>query len=65
MANPKYDNRKDYPSYAEKCLEMATIAPERQARMIQREMAAEWLKLAETFNYDPYENIKNRRKRSV
>ena len=49
MAIPKNDDRKEYPLYAVKCLEMARIAPDQQARIIQREMAAEWLKpLAET-----------------
>jgi len=33
--------------YAEHRLEMAKIAPDQKARTIQREMTAEWLKLAE------------------
>jgi hypothetical protein len=47
MAIPKLDNRKDYPFYAEHCLALARIAPDQQDRIIQREMAAEWLKLAD------------------
>ena len=43
-AIPKHE---EYVRYAEHCLEMAKIAPDQKARTIQREMAAEWLKLAE------------------
>jgi hypothetical protein len=38
---------KEYMLYAEHCLMMAKAAPDQQSRMIQREMAAEWLKLAD------------------
>ena len=37
----------EYVLYAQHCLGMAKMAPDQQARMIQRDMAAEWLKLAD------------------
>jgi hypothetical protein len=36
----------EYTHYAEHCLAMARVARDQQSRMIQREMAAEWLRLA-------------------
>jgi hypothetical protein len=44
---PKSDKHKDYTRYAEQCLKMVTLAKDRDSRAIQREMAAEWLKLAD------------------
>ena len=35
-----------YASYAEQCVKIATTLPDRQARIIHREMAAEWFRLA-------------------
>jgi hypothetical protein len=35
--------------YAEHCLELVRIATDRESRVIQREMAAEWFKLADMF----------------
>ncbi|HVS47404.1 MAG TPA: hypothetical protein VHJ99_00700 [Candidatus Dormibacteraeota bacterium] len=45
MEIEKVDKREEYVRYAEHCLAMAKIAPDQQSRIIQREMAAEWLKL--------------------
>ena len=36
----------DYERYAEHCLKMAEIADSPEDRVIRREMATEWLKLA-------------------
>ena len=36
----------DYERYAEHCLKMAGIADSREDRIIQREIASEWLELA-------------------
>ena len=47
MAIPKNDKHKEYARYAEHCLHMVTVAKDQDARAIQREMAAEWLKLAD------------------
>jgi hypothetical protein len=43
MASEKYE---EYTRYAEHCLAMARIARDQQSRVVQREMAAEWLRLA-------------------
>jgi hypothetical protein len=43
--NIKHD---EYVRYAEHCLAMAKIAPEHESRVVLREMAAEWLRLADT-----------------
>ena len=47
MATPKIDRHKDYARYAEHCLNMVTAAKDQESRAIQREMAAEWLRLAD------------------
>jgi hypothetical protein len=47
MADPKKNRHKEYAHYAEYCLHMVTAAKDQAARSIQREMAAEWLRLAD------------------
>jgi hypothetical protein len=47
MAAPKNDKFKDYARYAEYCLNMVAAPTDQESRSIQREMAAEWLKLAD------------------
>jgi hypothetical protein len=47
MPIPKNDKHKDYARYAEHCLNMVTTTTDQDARAINREMAAEWLKLAD------------------
>jgi hypothetical protein len=47
MANPKNEKRKQYAHYAAHCMYLVTAATDPDARAIQREMAAEWLKLAD------------------
>jgi hypothetical protein len=47
MAIPKNDTHKDYVRYAAHCLEMVPATKDHDARAINREMAAEWLKLAD------------------
>ena len=41
------DKHREYARYAVHCLEMVTITKDQNARSIQREMAAEWIKLAD------------------
>jgi hypothetical protein len=41
------DKHKEYARYAAHCLNMLAVTEDRDARSIQREMAAEWLKLAD------------------
>ena len=47
MAVPKSGKHKQYAQYAEHCLEMVPRAPSQEYRAIQREMAAEWIRLAD------------------
>jgi hypothetical protein len=47
MAIRKNNKQEEYVRYAEHCLEMAKIAPDQESRVVLREMAAEWLKLAD------------------
>ena len=44
---PKNDSYKDYVRYAEHCLNMTAATSDQGSRSIQREMAAEWLRLAD------------------
>jgi hypothetical protein len=48
VAIPENDKRKEYARYARYCLNMVAAATDQESRVIQREMAAEWLKLAES-----------------
>jgi hypothetical protein len=47
MTGPKNAKHKLYARYAAHCLHMVTAARDQDSRAIQREMAAEWLKLAD------------------
>jgi hypothetical protein len=47
MSIPKNDKHKEYARYAEHCLKLVPGIPDQEYRSIQREMAAEWLKLAD------------------
>jgi hypothetical protein len=47
MALQKNTKPEQYRRYARHCLELVRVATSQNARMIQREMAAEWLKLAD------------------
>jgi hypothetical protein len=47
MTGSKNEKRKVYAHYAAHCLHMVTVAKDQDSRAIQREMAAEWLKLAD------------------
>ncbi len=53
MAKPKNDKHKEYAHYAEHCLKMVPLAPSKEYRAIQREMAAEWIKLADATIHPP------------
>ena len=46
----KHRKREEYLRYAAHCLELVRVATSRKSRIIQREMTAEWLKLADTFS---------------
>ena len=47
MAVSKNDKHKEYARYAEHCLKLVPTIPDQEYRTIQREMAAEWLRLAD------------------
>ena len=44
---PENDKFKDYARYAEHCLNMTAATRDQESRSVQREMAAEWLRLAD------------------
>ena len=47
MADRSIDKREQYVGFATHCLQLAKVEADRQSRAVLREMAAEWLKLAE------------------
>jgi hypothetical protein len=50
MAERSTDHRERYVEYATHCLQLAKIATDQGSRAILREMATEWLKLAEDYS---------------
>jgi len=51
MAIPADEKQKDYAHYAAHCLYLMNAATDPDSRSIQREMAAEWLKLADAIRH--------------
>ena len=47
MAMADKDRHRRYVRYAERCITMAVTAMDEDSRAVQREMAAEWLRLAD------------------
>ncbi len=47
MDSPTLETRERYVGYAEQCVRMAKRAEDPETREVLRDMAAEWLKLAE------------------
>ena len=47
MAERSIDDRERYVGYATDCLQLAKVATDQESRAVLKEMAAEWLKLAE------------------
>ena len=47
MANSKNDKHKEYARFAAHCLGMVTVVRDQQSRSIEREMATEWMRLAD------------------
>ena len=47
MTVQKGEKHKEYARYAAHCLNMLTITKDQESRTIQREMAAEWIRLAD------------------
>ena len=50
MAIGEISKYEEYRLYAEHCLKLVRIATDRRSRIIQRQMAAEWFKLADMFS---------------
>lgn len=47
MAKSKSDTAVEYANYGRHCLNAVRALPDQDSRMIHREMAAEWFKLAD------------------
>ena len=47
MADPAFNKHKEYSRYAAHCLGLTPAVTDQEDRVINREMAAEWLKLAD------------------
>jgi hypothetical protein len=47
MAERSIEDRERYVGFATHCLQLAKLATDQESRTIFKEMAAEWLKLAE------------------
>jgi hypothetical protein len=47
MAKSKSDKAIEYANYAKHCLQVVEVLPDQNSRLIHREMAAEWFKLAD------------------
>jgi hypothetical protein len=47
MKTPKNDKHKEYARYALHCLNLVASTKDQDSRCINREMAAEWLRLAD------------------
>ena len=50
---PKNNKFKDYAPYAESCLNLMPTTTDQELRSIQREMAVEWLRLADAIRRPP------------
>jgi hypothetical protein len=53
MATSKCYKHEEYELYEKHCLKIAAIAPDQKSRIIQREMPAEWLNLADAISLQP------------
>jgi hypothetical protein len=53
MAIPTNNKHEQYARYADHCLKVLPVMPDQEYRTIQREMAAEWLKLADAITHPP------------
>jgi hypothetical protein len=51
MTIPETDKHKKYARYAAHCLAMVTTTEDQDARALNREMAAEWLRLADAVRH--------------
>jgi hypothetical protein len=61
MPTPTNSEFETYSNYAPHCLQMVTVTKDQDARCILREMAAEWIRLADNL-LDPRKRTKWRSK---
>jgi hypothetical protein len=54
MTIPKNGKHRKYALYAAHCLALSEITTDQESRVIQQEMAAEWLVLADAVPLQPY-----------
>jgi len=57
MAKLTNDKHKEYARYAAHCLDMVPVTKDQEVRALNREMAAEWLKLADSLLLAPVRAI--------
>ena len=53
MTDSNDDQSTDYQSYARFCLKLASQMPDRNSRLVLREMAAQWLQLSDAGDRAP------------
>jgi hypothetical protein len=53
QADRQTEKQYEYGEYAEHCLHTVRLMPNREARDLQRRMAAEWLKFADALERSP------------
>jgi hypothetical protein len=63
MSLSKNYQHKEYAGYAAHCLELVPAIPDQEYRSIQREMAAEWLRLADAIIHPQKPIVSNRARR--
>jgi hypothetical protein len=51
MASLTIEKREEYVGYAEYCVKLARQTDDRDARVVLREMAAEWLRLVDAADH--------------
>ena len=59
MGNENADKAAEYMRYAERCVETAKTLLDREDRRLHREMAAEWLRLAQLIAEDAADSARS------
>jgi hypothetical protein len=53
MVPDRADRKNEYGEFAEHCLHTVRMMPDQASRTVQRQMAVEWLRLADTLFSEP------------